>query len=39
MNFVDEIKILIVEDENIIALNIKKKLKSFGYAVLPLQRW
>jgi CheY-like chemotaxis protein len=30
---VDEIKILIVEDENIIALNIKKKLKSFGYAV------
>lgn len=29
----DEIKILIVEDENIIALNIKKKLKSFGYAV------
>lgn len=29
----DEIKILIVEDENIIALNIKKKLKGFGYAV------
>ena len=31
--FVDEVKILIVEDENIIALNIKKKLKSFGYAI------
>jgi CheY-like chemotaxis protein len=30
---VEEIKVLIVEDENIIALNIKKKLKSFGYAV------
>lgn len=29
----EEIKVLIVEDENIIALNIKKKLKSFGYAV------
>lgn len=29
----EEVKVLIVEDENIIALNIKKKLKSFGYAV------
>jgi len=30
---VEDIKILVVEDENIIALNIKKKLKSFGYTV------
>jgi CheY-like chemotaxis protein len=30
---VEDIKILVVEDESIIALNIKKKLKSFGYAV------
>lgn len=29
----EDIKILVVEDENIIALNIKKKLKSFGYTV------
>lgn len=29
----EEIKILVVEDESIIALNIKKKLKSLGYAV------
>jgi len=29
----EETKILVVEDENIIALNIKKKLKSLGYAV------
>lgn len=29
----EDIKILIVEDENIIALNIKKKLKSFGYSI------
>ncbi|SFM71297.1 response regulator [Methanolobus profundi] len=28
-----DIKILVVEDESIIALNIKKKLKSFGYTV------
>lgn len=29
----DNVKILVVEDESIIALNIKKKLKSFGYTV------
>lgn len=29
----EDIKILVVEDESIIALNIKKKLKSFGYTV------
>lgn len=29
----DDIKILVVEDEGIIGLNIKKKLKSFGYTV------
>ncbi|WP_319506193.1 response regulator [uncultured Methanolobus sp.] len=29
----DDVKILVVEDESIIALNIKKKLKSFGYTV------
>ena len=28
-----DVKILVVEDESIIALNIKKKLKSFGYTV------
>jgi CheY-like chemotaxis protein len=33
VEFVEDIKILIVEDENIIALNIKKKLKSFGYSI------
>ena len=31
-----DIKILVVEDESIIALNIKKKLKSFGYTVPAL---
>jgi CheY-like chemotaxis protein len=30
---VEDVKILVVEDESIIALNIKKKLKSFGYTV------
>jgi CheY-like chemotaxis protein len=29
----EEIKILVVEDENIIALNIKNKLKKLGYSV------
>ncbi|MBP1909581.1 response regulator [Methanolobus bombayensis] len=29
----DDTKILVVEDESIIGLNIKKKLKSFGYTV------
>ncbi|AEH60473.1 response regulator receiver protein [Methanosalsum zhilinae DSM 4017] len=29
----DKTKILIVEDENIIALNIKKKLRNIGYIV------
>ncbi len=29
----EDVKILVVEDESIIALNIKKKLKSFGYTV------
>jgi CheY-like chemotaxis protein len=29
----EDVKILVVEDENIIGLNIKKKLKSFGYTV------
>ncbi|WP_407355150.1 response regulator [Methanolobus sp. WCC5] len=29
----DEVKILVVEDESIIGLNIKKKLKNFGYTV------
>ncbi|WP_406660365.1 response regulator [Methanolobus sp. ZRKC3] len=29
----EDIKILVVEDEGIIGLNIKKKLKSFGYTV------
>jgi CheY-like chemotaxis protein len=29
----DDKKILVVEDESIIALNIKKKLKRFGYTV------
>ncbi len=29
----EDTKILVVEDESIIGLNIKKKLKSFGYTV------
>lgn len=29
----EDVKILVVEDESIIGLNIKKKLKSFGYTV------
>ncbi|WP_342303772.1 response regulator [Methanolobus sp. ZRKC5] len=29
----EDVKILVVEDEGIIGLNIKKKLKSFGYTV------
>lgn len=29
----EDIKILVVEDESIIALNIKKKLKNLGYTV------
>ena len=29
----EDTKILVVEDESIIALNIKKKLKGFGYTV------
>jgi len=29
----DDVKILVVEDEGIIAKNIKNKLKSFGYTV------
>lgn len=29
----EEIKVLVVEDENIIALNIKNKLKKLGYTV------
>lgn len=32
-DIMEEVKILVVEDENIIGLNIKKKLKSFGYTV------
>lgn len=29
----DDVKILVVEDESIIGLNIKEKLKKFGYTV------
>ena len=29
----EDVKILVVEDEGIIGLNIKKKLKNFGYTV------
>ena len=32
----ENIKILVVEDENIIALDIKNILKSLGFTVLPL---
>ena len=33
MRIMDDVKILVVEDEGIIAKNIKNKLKSFGYTV------
>lgn len=32
----ENIKILVVEDENIVALDIKNKLKSLGFSVLPV---
>lgn len=32
----ENIKILVVEDENIVALDIKNKLKSLGFMVLPV---
>lgn len=32
----ENIKVLIVEDENIVALDIKNRLKSLGFRVLPL---
>ena len=32
----ENIKILVVEDENIVALDIKNKLKSMGFNVLPV---
>ncbi len=32
----ENIKILVVEDENIVALDIKNKLKSMGFVVLPV---
>jgi len=32
----ETIKILVVEDENIVALDIENRLKSLGFTVLPL---
>jgi CheY-like chemotaxis protein len=32
----ENIKILVVEDENIVALDIENRLKSLGFTVLPL---
>jgi len=33
---VKDMKVLVVEDENIVALDIKNKLKSLGFVVLPV---
>jgi CheY-like chemotaxis protein len=32
----ENIKVMVVEDENIVALDIKNKLKSLGFTVLPV---
>jgi CheY-like chemotaxis protein len=32
----ENIKVMVVEDENIVALDIKNKLKSLGFIVLPV---